>query len=633
MHSLLIDAGVLTYLAVTKIFPSSAEAEQAAADRGTQVRAALKVLWDTAEEEEGKYLEACAHVRRVARSHLPVARETHTSNPLGASQWRASSEPQHTRQWAVSQRGKRARTATSGQCAQEEDATRLERAVLRALALRHDLGCHSQRIQSFTELGLPQQDQEGLLRCLAVHKAGAATTIEQHLRSLTRLGKWADARGKSPWTLSAPELAIWVKDTAGGAKSVPRQLLAALKWAHAMYTLPWPLEDPLIQATERLSSRQAAAERKQAAPYEQGTIDDLLQTFQQGGPLEEQFISGFLLMLALAVLRFSDLHRVSCIALGRDSLYGTSWKSKKKAGSMPWAMLRLTHHGQDLGRDIMAVFKAVLPSVQVQEGEDSWKTQGLIWPHMALMCGTPQLAKPVRKGSYHSCINMQAWIHRKMGHRTHFTLHSPRFYMPSLAGQMQLPIDERNLLGHWGPGSTMALRYDQARCAGELVAKRKIMQALQGGFEPAGPFELPRTRSPTDVTSSLRSRQAQEVAAASVVETCPIASEAPPESADPPLPCLFNKASQVLHRCVADTRQTKCPYVRDPSLPHYNYLRLSYPETETYLRCPRCWAASPLQLPIWEAADPEEIETEVINASSGTSDADSSTESSVSARS
>ena len=163
------------------------------------------------------------------------------------------------------------------------------------------------------------------------------------------------------------------------------------------------------------------------------------------------------------------------------------------------------------------------------------------------------------------------------------------------------------------------------------MAKRKIMQALQGGFEPAGPFELPRTRSPTDVTSSLQSRQVQEVAAASVVETCPIASEAPPESADPPLPCLFNKASQVLHRCVADTRQTKCPYVRDPSLPHYNYLRLSYPETETYLRCPRCWAASPLQLPIWEAADPEEIETEVINASSGTSDADSSTESSESA--
>ena len=77
VHSLLIDAGVLTYLAVTKIFPSSAEAEQAAADRGAQVRAALKVLWDTAEEEEGKYLEACAHVRRVARSHLPVARETH----------------------------------------------------------------------------------------------------------------------------------------------------------------------------------------------------------------------------------------------------------------------------------------------------------------------------------------------------------------------------------------------------------------------------------------------------------------------------------------------------------------------------------------------------------------------------
>ena len=249
-----------------------------------------------------------------------------------------------------------------------------------------------------------------------------------------------------------------------------------------MYLLPWTLEDPLIQATEGLSAREAAAKRKQAAPYDQRTTDDVEDFFKQADTCSEKYIAGFLLVLALGVLRFSDLNRSSRVTLGRDSLHGLCWKCKKKIREMPWAMLRHTARGSDLGAEIIAVYKQVLPLTAIGGQAESWETLGWIWPHIDLVMGIPQLAQPVRPGSYHNCIRMQSWLHVKLGHSQRFTLHSPRFYLPTVAGQLQMPLEERNLLGHWDPQSKMPLRYDQARCAGELVAKNKISAALKQGF-------------------------------------------------------------------------------------------------------------------------------------------------------
>ena len=188
---------------------------------------------------------------------------------------------------------------------------------------------------------------------------------------------WAETKAKCPWTLSAPELVIWAESTAGNAKSVPRQLFAGLKWASSMYLLPWTLEDPLIQATEGLSAREAAAKRKQAAPYDQRTTDDVEDFFKQADTCSEKYIAGFLLVLALGVLRFSDLNRSSRVTLGRDSLHGLCWKCKKKIREMPWAMLRHTARGSDLGAEIIAIYKQVLPLTAIGGQAESWETLGV----------------------------------------------------------------------------------------------------------------------------------------------------------------------------------------------------------------------------------------------------------------
>ena len=541
----LAATGISTYLAVTKLFLTPEDFVAAGSGEDPSLQGALKRLWVAADQEEGHYLEACARVRQVARKHKPLYRETHRGPIVGPTErCPGGAVKAPVRSWAAAAPRKRMRAGAPCLSAQEQDAHRLEKAVLRALALQHEVGPYSGRIASFVENGLPQQDQDKLLRNLAVHRATVATTIEQHLRSLTKLAAWAEARGKIAWTLSAPELAVWAEGTAGGAKSVPRQLLAGLRWASSMYLLPWPLQDPLITATEALSTREAAARRKQAPPYDQRVIDSLEDVFKEAATRAEKFIAGFLLVLAMGVLRFSDLNRSSRLTLGRDSLHGICWKSKKKIGEMPWAMLRRTHRSPDLGGEVLLIFKAVLPLTPVGGCAEAWETSGWLWPHMTLVSGVPQLTQPVRQGSYHNCINMQGWLHSRLGHDQRFTLHSPRFYLPTVAGQLQMSVEERNLLGHWDPHSKMPLRYDQARCAGELIAKNKITSALKQGFIPAGPFELPGLAD-ARVGSGGTSL---EVGAEGDGRLGAASSTQPTADSREMTQCLCNTASHILHK-------------------------------------------------------------------------------------
>ena len=65
-----------------------------------------------------------------------------------------------------------------------------------------------------------------------------------------------------------------------------------------------------------------------------------------------------------------------------------------------------------------------------------------------------------------------------------WSLHSPRFFLPSVAGQMRFSLEDRRTLGRWGPSSHMPVRYDRARCVAELCLKAEVMSSLKQGFVP-----------------------------------------------------------------------------------------------------------------------------------------------------
>ena len=69
--------------------------------------------------------------------------------------------------------------------------------------------------------------------------------------------------------------------------------------------------------------------------------------------------------------------------------------------------------------------------------------------------------------------------------------------------------------------------------------------------------------------------------------------------------CLFNSASQILHRWDQMQGRTVCPYVRNADAPHFKETWVRGSEASTYVRCPRCWSLGTLALPEWEASTPD----------------------------
>ena len=53
----------------------------------------------------------------------------------------------------------------------------------------------------------------------------------------------------------------------------------------------------------------------------------------------------------------------------------------------------------------------------------------------------------------------------------------------------------------------MPVRYDRARCETELLIKHDIMNHLQGGFQPAGSFELPSQQDVDEQVTAIYARR------------------------------------------------------------------------------------------------------------------------------
>ena len=62
------------------------------------------------------------------------------------------------------------------------------------------------------EASIPLDAQRDLMRALLTQKAGVASTVTAHLRNLNRLLAWTEIKCKIPWTLTAPQLAMFLRD-------------------------------------------------------------------------------------------------------------------------------------------------------------------------------------------------------------------------------------------------------------------------------------------------------------------------------------------------------------------------------------------------------------------------------------
>ena len=308
------------------------------------------------------------------------------------------------------------------------------------------------------------------------------------------------------------------------------------------------------------------------------------------------------LTMAMAVLRFSDLDRTKGIKLNDDCMYGQTWRSKSQATGMPWAMPRHTWQGYDLGG---LFYKQMEQTFQTQP-DRNWQ-----WPAMILDKGTLQIEQPVRHGSYANCLAAHNVMLRAAGVEGDFTLHSPRFFVPGLAGQAGMTMEQRRALGHWGPHSDMPARYDRSRCCTELRMKAELWSAFQSGFEPKGDFRIPGTER--------REAKEQRVDMKKVTN---------PNTEGQKV--ILNNRSMVLHRADPDDcMKSACPHARTKK-DHFQ-ATIDAPDLHFYVRCndPACFGKrNRIAMPDWTSdtdhGDDEGSHAKVSSSSSSTSTSSSS---------
>eukprot|EP00974_Lingulodinium_polyedra_P031152 2997891-Lingulodinium_polyedra.AAC.1 len=141
-------------------------------------------------------------------------------------------------------------------------------------------------------------------------------------------------------------------------------------------------------------------------------------------------MAGFYLVMAMAVLRYSDMDRAKGLAINKDALYAYTWKSKSKAEGMPWAMPRRAWDGTDVGGEFYRLAEEI-PPASVGGAPRAW-----MWPHTVIDGPSVRIHRPARHGSYGNCLAVQHRVLAMAGVTGDYTLHSARFYVPGLAGQL-----------------------------------------------------------------------------------------------------------------------------------------------------------------------------------------------------
>ena len=436
-----------------------------------------------------------------------------------------------------------------------------------------------------------------------------------HVRVICRLRAWSAAKGLSPWRLKAVEIAYFLRDSSHGCWSVPKSLFAGLEWLHTALQLPWKLDDFSITAFTSFSAREASAARVQAAPYTYQVCLDLLcllATVADDGAVA--FTLMFMLCPAFGCLGFSDLDRSINVVPGKDSLHGTSWRSKGKDRPTPWAALRKTWDGVDWGGHFFQLVTATLPS------DVKGKPRDWLWPAMFLDNGNLQFYHPTRHGSYANCLMAVMFVHRLAGHKQHYTLHSPRFLICGMAGQAGFTMEQRRSMGRWGPASGMPVRYDQSRCCAELAAKHSLWEKLRQGFRPGDSFELPsQDKDAATLRASAECARAERTPGGAMG---PGPKRRRQTTATPVSNVITNCRTGVLRK------DPPCKNTRNIQLSRYERTTEQQENLRLYVRCLLCFVhgASPIEIPEWDHAASEEGEGEQEASSRETDDTSSGTE-------
>ena len=327
----LAKGNVFSVFDMQRFFPTAQMLADLAAEDNHSLRHALQLLWHEADTEYEEALLASARARRVARKwSVPCVASI---DPVPSACLSPSSAA------GVHSAPRRSSRSCSSTVV-PTDAEAEEEALLnywfeQAYALVELVGHASRRNRDLEDAMVPVSVRKHMYRALFTHKATVASTLREYIRCIQWLQRWTAGKGYDTWRLSAVQIAYFIKDEGRTGKTVPPRLLRGLQWFQSALVLPWELKDDLIVSFANMSARAAEAQREQAKPYTHDDVTALLALhFANRDNPAWVLATGFILALAFGCLRWADLFRSKHLALPKDTVFGTSWRVKRRGAAL-----------------------------------------------------------------------------------------------------------------------------------------------------------------------------------------------------------------------------------------------------------------------------------------------------------
>ena len=333
---------------------------------------------------------------------------------------------------------------------------------------------------------------------------------------MCRFIEWTKAHGITINQANSIEIATFLEDCRKNARvgnkdippakknaTVPKGTWTSINWWNDLAGLRLQMRSPIINGKVKRALEDHTPKEKTPFTQEMVAHVEYLVICSKNKYLKTA--ASWVCLLVHGCLRWSDLQRVTTDTLGisEDAIFGIARKTKTR-DKMRWAADSGGICGKKWGphawealvkHQVNADFILPLPVEDFTAFD--WQKSAKAY-HARIVMRQVLRAKP---------LNMS------FEEASKYTLHSPRYFLPTCAGAYDFPLEKRNFIGHWSHKSTMALKYDRGFCTTELNIKNEIMKHFHNGWrlhDTSQPGVPKQTHKPLLPTGTLWSVNADD---------------------------------------------------------------------------------------------------------------------------
>ena len=314
-------------------------------------------------------------------------------------------------------------------------------------------------------------------------KTASTETVRKYVRDATVFLDWITAHSLTLDSITAFQVAAFLRDRVPLGKSVPTRCFYALRWMSDMTGVQLHTSSPFVLGQAGLSVSSDRAPPKQAKCPDVELIERIEKCCaDESQPVVIRVVAGLLCCLAHGSLRWSDAQRSLELYLGRDMIRARAIM-KRRSQLTPWVAARRGFSNVDWGGAWFTCLKKL----------------GMPGPDYLLY--EPVSCESVRMvpASYATIVNYMRMVlcstpvGLAINEAIEYSMHSWRHLYPTMSNQLGLSSDQQEAIGHWKKGSAMPLHYDAEQNSLEIHAKQRVLRAVSNGFRVGkkGEFIMP----------------------------------------------------------------------------------------------------------------------------------------------